>query len=1016
MIPRQLLLQNFLSYGDEPQTLDFTGFHVACLSGPNGNGKSALLDAITWALWGQARKGRHDRKPDEGLLHLGAQQMRVDFTFDLDDGTYRVLRRFRRRPSSNVTELELQVRDEAADRWRPLAEAGAVGVTQERIDRLLSMDYETFVHSAFLLQGQADAFTGKGPRERKELLGRILGLARYDRLQEQARRRQQERASALTALRQRLDAIAVELEERPAVTARLRQTDDHLAATGRRLESAEEEQRLWHERSLRADALAAERQRCAADLADLEAATRRLHDEQRQLCERRASDARWLEQADRIEADVVRLRHLQTEIERLDDLREADQAVATELAEVQRRVDAARHQVEQRQATWTARRDSLDERLRSFDEVLGEAAQIEARHAELLRQREELDGLRRRRRQWEEARAAHDAATHEIALEERRLSEERRGLDRRLDEVRRRIAEAADVARRVDAAEAELEGAGKTADEMRQLREEGTRARAQQTHLAQRLDELGAQSIDLDERVAALGRGDLQECPLCGTDLDAEHRRRMDAELADARADLGRRRAAIEEEARQADDRLADLTRRFRQLEQSTPDLGELQQRVALLRARRARLDEDEATAAQLLTEASALARRLDDGNFAPDARQAQAAARLTMERLAFDPERFAAIEEAARDEEGIDARYRLLQGARQDRERTEAERAQAQAQVDAAAEELSSGRFALAHDDERQRLQTRREELAYDAERHAAARATAQQLAQAPVEQEKLRAARERDAGAAETEARLQQEADRCRTRRVALDERREQLRVDLEALREAPQKAAGAAQAVSDLRRERDQLLQRRGTLQARSEQLERLMVERTELGDRRREQEREEWLYAQLVDAFGKDGIQALVIEGAIPEIEEEANAILSRLTDNRIQVTIESLRDLKGGGSRETLDVKIADELGERSYALYSGGEAFRTDFALRIALSKVLARRAGTRLRTLIIDEGFGTQDARGLERLADAIQLVSRDFDKVLVVTHLEELKDAFPVRIEVTKDAERGSRFAVLG
>ena len=140
MIPLQLVLQNFLSYGDEPQTLDFTRFHVACLSGANGHGKSALLDAVTWSLWGQARKGRHDRKPDEGLLRLGARQMRVEFTFELDEGTHRVIRTFRRRPSSNLTELELQVLDPAAGAYRPLSEAGATSVTQARIDRLLSMD------------------------------------------------------------------------------------------------------------------------------------------------------------------------------------------------------------------------------------------------------------------------------------------------------------------------------------------------------------------------------------------------------------------------------------------------------------------------------------------------------------------------------------------------------------------------------------------------------------------------------------------------------------------------------------------------------------------------------------------------------------------------------------------------------------------------------------------------------------------------------------------------------------
>jgi exonuclease SbcC len=176
----------------------------------------------------------------------------------------------------------------------------------------------------------------------------------------------------------------------------------------------------------------------------------------------------------------------------------------------------------------------------------------------------------------------------------------------------------------------------------------------------------------------------------------------------------------------------------------------------------------------------------------------------------------------------------------------------------------------------------------------------------------------------------------------------------------------------------------------------------------------EQREVWIYQQLAEALGKDGIQALIIESAIPEIEQEANALLSRLTDNRIQITIESLRDLKKGGTRETLDIKIADEMGERSYHLYSGGEAFRTDFALRLALSKVLARRAGARLRTLIIDEGFGTQDSQGIEYLVEAIQEISKDFDKVLVVTHLDEMKNAFPVQILVTKHPELGSRFEI--
>ena len=85
-------------------------------------------------------------------------------------------------------------------------------------------------------------------------------------------------------------------------------------------------------------------------------------------------------------------------------------------------------------------------------------------------------------------------------------------------------------------------------------------------------------------------------------------------------------------------------------------------------------------------------------------------------------------------------------------------------------------------------------------------------------------------------------------------------------------------------------------------------------------------------------------------------------------------------------------------------MFSGGEAFRINFAIRIALSKLLARRAGAPLPTLIIDEGFGTQDSTGLEKLKEAINSIHDDFDKILVITHVDELKDAFPARIDVIK------------
>ncbi len=183
------------------------------------------------------------------------------------------------------------------------------------------------------------------------------------------------------------------------------------------------------------------------------------------------------------------------------------------------------------------------------------------------------------------------------------------------------------------------------------------------------------------------------------------------------------------------------------------------------------------------------------------------------------------------------------------------------------------------------------------------------------------------------------------------------------------------------------------------------------------RREELARRVSQYRQLERAFSKDGVPALLIEQALPQIEARANEILDRLSDGAMSVrfiTQTSYKDKKREDLRETLDIQISDGAGMRDYEMFSGGEAFRVNFAVRLALSEVLAQRAGARLQTLVIDEGFGSQDAQGRQRLIEAINLVRPDFAKILVITHIDELKDAFPNRIEVEK-TDRGSRVRVV-
>ena len=177
-----------------------------------------------------------------------------------------------------------------------------------------------------------------------------------------------------------------------------------------------------------------------------------------------------------------------------------------------------------------------------------------------------------------------------------------------------------------------------------------------------------------------------------------------------------------------------------------------------------------------------------------------------------------------------------------------------------------------------------------------------------------------------------------------------------------------------------------------------------------------------FEELSLAFGKKGIQAMIIETAIPEIEDEANRLLDKLSDGRMKIRFETQKETKtkiaGTGEKgiiETLDIIISDEMGDRPYEGYSGGEQFRVNFAIRLALSKLLTHRAGAKLQFLVIDEGFGTQDAQGRSRVVEALNAIKDDFEKILVITHLEELKEEFPVRVEVQKGPS-GSTFEVVG
>ncbi len=328
----------------------------------------------------------------------------------------------------------------------------------------------------------------------------------------------------------------------------------------------------------------------------------------------------------------------------------------------------------------------------------------------------------------------------------------------------------------------------------------------------------------------------------------------------------------------------------------------------------------------------------------------------------------------------------------------------------------LAQEKYALDARRELAALETSLGKLGYDFKTHEALRQS--ELEKRPVE-EQYAALQTADAVSRRLELELVDLDVELSSQKQTIDSQEAELLKISNTIRDAERTAPDIYKAEKDLLQLREEENQTRDELGAARQKVEILVS----LRSRKREHTiRRETLQKQtaklksLERAFGRDGVPALLIEEALPQIETKANELLDRLSAGQMNVrflTQTGYKDKKREDMKETLDIQIIDSSGERSYEMFSGGEAFRINFAIRLALSEMLTRRKGARLQTLIIDEGFGSQDDLGRQRLIESINLVKKDFAKIFVITHIDELKDAFPSRIEVEK-TDHGSTVVV--
>jgi exonuclease SbcC len=166
----------------------------------------------------------------------------------------------------------------------------------------------------------------------------------------------------------------------------------------------------------------------------------------------------------------------------------------------------------------------------------------------------------------------------------------------------------------------------------------------------------------------------------------------------------------------------------------------------------------------------------------------------------------------------------------------------------------------------------------------------------------------------------------------------------------------------------------------------------------------------LLDMLCVAFSKNGIPAAIIETVLPEIQDTANYYLAKMSEGSFELTFSTTETLKNGNEKGTLDVQVFDGNVWRNFESLSGGEQFRVSLSIRLALSKVLSRRAGVELDLLILDEPAAALDPEGREAFCSTIKSLSDSFSRILIMSHIPQLQNEFDSRINLSK-SETGTK-----
>ena len=1008
MVPLKLSLRNFLSYGDNTASLDFRDFKIACLSGKNGHGKSALIDAMTWALWGKCRvKIKHE------VIKRGASEARVELEFESENNIYRILRSIERKKGGTSTSIYLDIFDSISGTFKPLDEGSK---TQNTIENILKMDYNTFICSSFILQGMADEFTKRTPSERKEILSKILELDEYELITKKARQQSQNFNIELTTLENEEKHLEDEVSEKKLFEEKLKQASNEEKKLSIQITEFEimQGKLITQNESIKAkhenlNKLIRDKEENSQKYLKLESELNQLTSLIQKDKEITSIEKEILKGFKEYE-DVLKQEKVLSENELIKSKLETDLEITLNL------INSEKTKILERLSSLKAKREEFEKILKTALETTSRQEEITSGFKKFTQLQSFEKELENKRQLSQELYLKESEIKNKIEQRRIELEASARELKSKVHDLKAKSEMKNGLIKEIGVLKLDLEKQNETQSELDRINEKLNKLREDKSVQIAGKAELEKRK---DEEINKLSVISFEtkdpHCPLCESPLQNEAREALIEKLNGVISDLGNKlirtknyiNRSLLEERKLSDEieKAQSETKRFIVLNK---ELGEKEQSLHEVEHY---LKEFKTTNAQL----KIITRKIENQEYIKDFSKELDELYQKKSELGYDSDNHSKVKEELEKFRRYVTENELLKSDKIKKSQYEKEIKDVQTELRPLYEKLEQESFSQENRKKVLKIKIALSELSYDENKHKELRTEAKRLELYSRDKENLDKAKLGLSIREKEEKKITLELiDEKKKSEAIQKELNAMERINSEC-KEIKQKLESATNRIDIMKKNKNEILTEITRSENHLERIEKLLNKRKEVQERIKIINRDLVIFKELVKAFGKNGLQALIIENAVPDIEIEANKILSRLTEGTMSLSLEMVRPTQKGRDKETLEIYIGDSSGTRSYETFSGGEAFRINFALRVAISKFIANRSGAQLRTLVVDEGFGTQDKDGLDQFVQVINTIKDDFDKILAITHVEELKERFPVRIEVTKEPGVGSSFEVI-